>query len=427
MITQSQPTPFSCSFARLNLLLIAVLSAALLAPSAAAADPPSRIELATDSTGRSLVTIASEEFGKFRMRLVRLDEAGHVDPSLDGDGVFAPRVRSGVVAWQPDGKILLTGTADFRKQSDLRKRGLRRRYYLHRYLPSGRLDPTFGIGGRVRIPGYAVKRLFVQPNGDIVILGGEIYLPGHLVVERFSSTGRLLSRKVPYHDWTFEAADMEPSGEIVISGFEDCCEETTLVETFARLTPSGRIDSILGGPKGLTIDRGEGPLDDVEALAALPDSSFVFLSHGEFRTIQRRTSDGTLDTSFGENGATHCDHEPSSKAFERVIRMSLEALPDGSFLAVGGQGACGLVKYLPNGMPDTSFGAAGSVNLRAERRFTPLVAANGSQGTIVVAGWDDVSRTVKVARLLPDGSLDANFGSSGVFSFRVLRRTRAAN
>lgn len=123
---------------------------------------------------------------------------------------------------------------------------------------------------------------------------------------------------------------------------------------------------------------------------------------------------GDPDTSFGVNGKVLTDfgghHQISSLALQK----------DGKILAAGGSREGGpwmLVRYLPGGKLDTSFGKGGVVATDFGDAFTWCSSmAVDAQGRIVLAGktGESVERCdYAVARYLADGSLDVSFGDAG--------------
>jgi uncharacterized delta-60 repeat protein len=102
---------------------------------------------------------------------VRYTTDGSLDPSFHGDGVVRVDVSPGAdkacgLALQPDGKIVLVGAT---------AAGGRNGWGLIRLGPRGRLDPTFGVGGKVVTsfgPGYdEADAVAVQINGKLVVAG----------------------------------------------------------------------------------------------------------------------------------------------------------------------------------------------------------------------------------------------------------------
>jgi len=125
---------------------------------------------------------------------------------------------------------------------------------------------------------------------------------------------------------------------------------------------------------------------------------------------------GTLDTSFGNTGATtgiRLDGFTGTSASATAILKQ----PDGKLL-IGGdvQSNFFVTRYLPNGTADTTFsktpgmgfGAAWGTS-RAEGTRSMVLEPDGK---IVVFGGASMS----AARLLSDGQLDTSFGSAGFFS-----------
>jgi uncharacterized delta-60 repeat protein len=76
-----------------------------------------------------------------------------------------------------------------------------------------------------------------------------------------------------------------------------------------------------------------------------------------------------------------------------------------------------LVRYLPNGLPDFTFGTAGDGDVNASLGFTVTDLALQSDGKLVVAGTkgDLIHNNLQiaVARFLENGTLDPAFGSGG--------------
>ena len=107
-----------------------------------------------------------------RFAIVRYNVDGHLDGTFGHDGrvrtSFAARrcVVADAVAIQPDGKIVAAGI-----------QGCRGSFALARYLPNGKLDPSFGGDGKVVTRFRSGKRysesfsVVIQPDGRIVAGG----------------------------------------------------------------------------------------------------------------------------------------------------------------------------------------------------------------------------------------------------------------
>lgn len=151
-----------------------------------------------------------------------------------------------------------------------------------------------------------------------------------------------------------------------------------------------------------------------------PDGQFVLASEGDLfgriTELRRRNGDGSVDAGFGVGGAAVCSPFAYGTPHRAEPFVGVHVGADSSILAAGGLGACGLVRYLPDGTLDPAFGAAGKVDLEALGLPRPQELAVGPGGEPVLAGWDPVTKTVKVARFSVGGRLDASFGTGGVVS-----------
>ena len=137
-----------------------------------------------------------------------------------------------------------------------------------------------------------------------------------------------------------------------------------------------------------------------------------------------------LDDTFGTGGQVRTGLEQYSESHAAVLQ------PDGKIIAAGtthrGKGniSFGLVRYLPDGTLDTSFGDGGKVVTDLKRpdtaiqRAIPYAATLQQNGKIVVAGFRYVSdaldsQQLVVIRYTSLGKLDTTFGVGGFFSLET--------
>jgi uncharacterized delta-60 repeat protein len=134
--------------------------------------------------------------------------------------------------------------------------------------------------------------------------------------------------------------------------------------------------------------------------------------------LARYNPDGTLDPTFDGDGKVVTNFVTST---DQAIAVALQS--DGKVVAVGfsrmsstSKFDVAVARYNPDGSLDTSFSADGKVT-------TPVLPGDdGAQavaiqqdGKIVVAGGTPaVPSAGTVVRYLPDGSLDTTFGSGGI-------------
>jgi uncharacterized delta-60 repeat protein len=186
----------------------------------------------------------------------------------------------------------------------------------------------------------------------------------------------------------------------------------------------------IGGPTAPSTKKSSGDLDvsfagtgafwtllgeEGTAVAVDAGGGIVVAAHSAVRAfaILRYNSDGTLDTTFGSNGVV----APFDGLGGQVRAMVIQ--PDGRIVAGGfAGGGFALARLLPDGSYDASFGSGGQVLSDVFPGASELALAMALQadGRIVLAGQADggAGIAVTLARYNSDGSLDATFGAGGV-------------
>jgi len=168
-------------------------------------------------------------------------------------------------------------------------------------------------------------------------------------------------------------------------------------------------------------------------LVMLPDGKILVVETFDtsfpsqhFSRVIRLNSDGSWDTSFGNNGCTDKvagkNHgsavlvQPDGK----ILLFIVHTVPDSSTNEP--RENIQVVRYLPNGVLDTDFGSGGYISHQIYSdpwHLTLLAGASfAPEGKIVLGGQtysDQLNRdSWYAARLLPDGSLDTSFNHSGI-------------
>ena len=128
--------------------------------------------------------------------------------------------------------------------------------------------------------------------------------------------------------------------------------------------------------------------------------------------LLRYNTDGTLDSGFGAGGKVLIGGNNAGPAFAVVVQT------DGKILAVAPANLLLTVfRFNTNGSVDSTFGSNGATAIQAAGLF--LAPASGGialqpDGRILVAtGHNDGAGLRIVARLLANGQLDSTFGSNG--------------
>jgi uncharacterized delta-60 repeat protein len=331
------------------------------------------------------------------------------------------------VAIQRDGKIVAAG----------RSASGAWRFALARYTVSGILDRRFGRGGKV-VTLFGDGRseaaaLAIEGDGRLVV-AGRVRVSGidRLAVARYTAAGRLDTRfgrgggaltafagpKGPNYAWG-RAVAIQPNGKIVVAGGSGPPIGPWQL-ALARFTRGGRPDATFG--RGGEVRTRLGKTADAWGVAIQPDGRIVVVGSSlvgqrDVFAVTRYTARGTLDPTFGREGKVLTPFPEWSDA----NAVALQA--DGKIVVAGSAESSdfALVRYLPTGRLDPTFGAGGKVltsfAVNAESEEGALALAIDRKGRIVAAGGSNVesrySDDFALARYAVDGSLDPTFGTGG--------------
>jgi uncharacterized delta-60 repeat protein len=303
------------------------------------------------------------------LQLRRITESGRIDSaygengttSLEYDFDFRDFEAADVL---PDGSALIAARTNQPTNS-----------YLFRVLPDGSIDRTFGDNGYV----------FLASNSG----------PGDPAVRGLSPIEVRQSQ----------------AGLIYLTAVEVTDTEQRFI--VARFKPGGQIDPSFGSEGKVEVDL---PVRQrIGNLHLLPDGRFnlVFTSvtggGGLAAAAARYTTGGRLDTSFSDDGVVEFPFGPSSTSYTTTSKL----LSDGRLVISTRKF---LIRVLPDGSPDPSYGQAGIVRF-GPHGFQPGIAPDGSayvggrQRSCIRGRYCD--RNMRLTRLAPDGAVDKTFGEGG--------------
>lgn len=323
-----------------------------------------------------------------RFALARYSVAGRLDPTFGEAGHVLVGMTDDewdysmphALALQPDGKLLVAGTA----YSAAAGRNV---FALARFNPDGGFDPAFGTGGRVLTPVDNAEdagndeafALALAGDGSIVLAGTTGNFPANFAAARYRPDGTL--------DPTFgsggtvvtdlggddkaAAVAVQPDGKIVLAGRGVNNDDDWAM---LRYLPSGELDPTFGsgGLVGTDFNGGE---DWVGGLAIRPDGKIVVVGEVFVGTV----------FCTDQNGLTRgCD------------KFGMAA-----------------VQYGPKGKLDQKFGDGGKAVYELDATSGAAAVVLQSDGKAVLAGHYDHD-DFAVARANPDGSLDSAFGTGGL-------------
>jgi uncharacterized delta-60 repeat protein len=358
---------------------------------------------------------------------------GDLDPTFGTGGIaitFGPSDFVNALVVQPDGKLVVAGTSSGDGVNHV---------LLVRYLPNGRGDGSFGPGGKITTTmgrHSGANAVLQQPDGKLVVAGAVVpssggpsavllarFLPDGRLDASFGTAGSVTTHFVANNLEEANALLLQPDGKLVLAGRSDILGTPFPSAILARYLPDGRLDPSFGiaGKVTLTFGGGSG----INALVQQPDGKLVVAGFGgfsrvtaSFLVLARFQPDGRVDPTFGEGGKVTL---ASSSAGRSLIQQSDGTLVvAGSFSTSSGSGLL-LVRYLPDGRLDPTFGTAGVVITDVSVPAFPRALIQQPDGKLVVGGFRAASGSsdMLLGRYLPDGRLDPAFGAGGLVTTDV--------
>lgn len=336
-------------------------------------------------SGLTAVSIAVQTDDKIVMSLdedvftlVRYTADGFLDTTFGSGGIVMVQVGSassgiGDIEIQPDGKIVAGGAI----WGDIDALAL------GRFNPDGSLDTGFALQGISTIDILE----FAGPN------------PG------FGEDGITITDILVNGDEVIRGVALAADGKIVIAGRVNTgTTETASDFVSARYNTDGTLDAGFGNngivihPIGPTNTR-----DECHGVAVTADNKIVLGGYSgnlnpDF-VLTRYTSNGFLDTAFGNNGTIFTDFDDQERP---DFAMALGIQSDGKILLTGNVNAVvhepggpvhrfvvGLVRYTADGRLDTTFGKSGKVlgpNVGPDNYTYARDLAVQQDGKILVSG-----------------------------------------
>ncbi|HZN68882.1 MAG TPA: proprotein convertase P-domain-containing protein [Tepidisphaeraceae bacterium] len=220
-----------------------------------------------------------------------------------------------------------------------------------------------------------------------------------------------------------KAVAVQSDGKVLLAGSSSTDNNFGGNFLVARLNTDGSMDTSFG--TGGLVEMDFGAEDGIEDLLIQPDGKIVVggwtgtLNNATTANfaLARLNTNGTPDTTFGLSGRVVTDFAGSE---DRIYALALQ--PDNKILAVGrgtvSGNQLGVVRYTASGVPDSTFGAAGKVNMSIwSNNATGYAVALQPDNKIVIAA--DASSggpaggvaTLGLVRLSPSGIPDATFGT----------------
>ena len=298
----------------------------------------------------------------------------------------------------------------------------------------GVLDSTFDDDGIVTTSianQYDIgKAIAIQNDGKIIIGGSSTNINGNLIFglvryningsldTTFNSTGKVTTI-IGFHD-QIQAIAIQNDGKIVAVGTTD--NGTSSLANFAiiRYNSDGSLDTSFGN-NGKVITA-IGPSNDWCNAVAIQNNGKIVVTGGaalnlstNVIVVARYNYNGTLDSTFGLNGKV------TTSVGNSCIVNAVFTRDDGKIEVAGNGNSSGtqdfvLLRYNSNGTLDTTFDSDGIVTTDFENsNEVAISAAKQNDGKIILIGYNVIGNNYDfaLARYNTDGSLDSTFDGDG--------------
>lgn len=384
------------------------------------APAPSFIDLirtATQQDGK--VVFAFSARNSPTIFVTRLDEIGKADPSFGTGGTQTTTLVTGGIgssyvtatAVQPDGKLLVValasptvGTATVSPKFAT---------VVVRYLPSGALDGSFNAGGiftaALSTSDYP-SCVALQPDGKILVGGGcNDGTTGTACILRLTSSGARDASfgnnglvDTPLTNSYEQVSDLHvlPDGRLLAAA-------NTYVPTNVgssgrymaiRYASDGSVDTSFGSGGSVTtaFDSVNRSNDQLSSILVRGDGSFVLAGNHSLVEVPavkpfgftKITSDGALDTTYGNDG--HLTLDPGSTVYvPRTVATGSDMVSLGVHVSTASRSW--LTKVKSNGVIDATFGKEGFAEVFEGKLPQDLARPVSQRVHVVGLGADSVS------------------------------------
>ena len=303
-------------------------------------------------------------------------------------------------------------------------------FALARYGIDGKLDATFGTGGKVltttfaATSGYAAQAeataVAIQADGRIVAAGFTYtedialarYNTNGSLDTTFGSGGKVVTNWGSLNDYAF-AVGIQSTGKIIVGGYANTNGTFDFVMT--RYNSNGTVDATFGSNGTVFTDFSLSD-DRIAALKVISGDKIVAVGRtGGNMAVARYTVNGALDTIFNNTGKMTTDFGGN---YDEARAVAIDA--NGKIVVTGPAGVngdIGLARYTTGGSLDSKFGSSGKVTTNLGGSDQSAAVAIDGSGKIVVGGY--AGNGFEVLRYTSSGALDNTFGSSGRVTTRI--------
>lgn len=359
-----------------------------------------------------------------------------LDKDFDNDGkllatIGATATTFNAVTLQSDGKIVVVGQSS-------NDTNTQRVITVVRYLPNGQFDTSFGslkngivtesirastdtkaMDVALQADGKIVVAAMAQDSTEFIVVR---LLPNGTLDTTFAGTGKAITPMVESGKTVeVQSLAIQNDGKIVVAGRREVDANNSSI-ALVRYTADGSLDTSFGNEGKVITALGTGA-DEANDIDIQKDGKIIVVGKSfngkvDDAVVVRYQANGTLDNTFGIKGVT-----TFSLGDGGTVLYALERQEDGGILVAGSSQNGSyqnfvLARLLSSGILDNSFGnGSGKVVVSfGEVNSEAYSIEIQSDGNILLGGYAEKSKDYPLfalARLSNNGTIDATFGSDG--------------
>lgn len=370
--------------------------------------------------GEALINQQTNNFA-----LIRYNTNGTLDSSFGINGIVTTSLQNPIVnlfeiALQPDGKIIAVGFTAINESTT---------GTIIRYNEDGTIDTNFGTNGIASVslnPGLnALISVVVKPDSSILVTGTTNLSKLDVLLMQFKPNGTLDTDFNTNGIVTIDFGNSEygtnllllPNNKILIVGTQEDANNFNTDVFLIRLNSSGKIDSTFGNNGHLIYNFGSD--EYARNILLQPDGKIIIAfnsydaNYSNFNVL-RCNQDGSLDSSFANNGIASTDFD---NTVDEISEIALQS--NGKIVAIGKSSndfsdnyTVAMLRYNNNGTLDSTFDTDGKLYTAFSTDTNIGVAVQiQSDGKIVIAGETNIgsNSNFAVARYNADEFTGINY------------------
>ena len=372
-----------------------------------------------------------------RVYLIRLTVNGNYDTTFDSDGIAIANAPDDFFSNRGILKLLPTGKYMYFTETSITLNTISyRKVTAFRFNSNGSADATFDNDGQTvytlsnlndNIADFSIANdgnLVFSGNADLSFFQDRIYLckiNGNGSLNTGFSTDGKVEFFFPYSAYDeLNVAKLQSDGKIVVAGVAFFNDE--LRSVVLRYNADGTLDTSFAD-NGILRVFNQAPYYNITDIEILPNGKIIIAAGDVYSYVLQINPNGTVDTSFGTNGFVLFTDN-----FTKI--NDIEVLSNGKILLAGTEiytiGSSftenyKLTRLNVNGSFDNTFGTGGTSNLPSttqeqENLFKIKALASGK---IIAAGtiFNGNDADVIVFRYNSNGTLDTTFNGNGSATF----------